>query len=58
VAPEEADGHFTWLGPFLGLDSAASSTLTRELVGWEPVRPGLLADLDEGHYFRVPASAG
>ncbi|MCX4577435.1 SDR family oxidoreductase [Streptomyces sp. NBC_01571] len=51
VAPEEATGHFAWLGAFLGLDSPASNTLTRELVGWEPAHPGLLEDLDKGHYF-------
>ncbi|WP_181795118.1 SDR family oxidoreductase [Streptomyces sp. WELS2] len=58
VAPEDAVGHFSWLGGFLGYDAAASSTLTRELVGWEPVHPGLLSDLEEGHYFEVPADAG
>ncbi|MFJ5269264.1 SDR family oxidoreductase [Streptomyces sp. NPDC088358] len=51
VAPEDAAGHFAWLGSFLGLDSPASNTLTRELVGWEPTHPGLLEDLDKGHYF-------
>ncbi|QFZ74348.1 NAD-dependent epimerase/dehydratase family protein [Streptomyces fagopyri] len=55
VAPEDAAGHFAWLGPFLGLDSPASNTLTRELVGWEPTGPGLLEDLDKGHYFATPA---
>ncbi|MFE5137308.1 SDR family oxidoreductase [Streptomyces fagopyri] len=55
VAPEDAAGHFGWLGPFLGLDSPASNTLTRELVGWEPTGPGLLEDLDKGHYFATPA---
>jgi hypothetical protein len=28
-----------------------SSDATRELLGWKPEHPGLLADLDEGHYF-------
>lgn len=51
VAPEDAAGHFAWLEAFLGLDSPASNTLTRELVGWEPIHPGLLEDLDKGHYF-------
>ncbi|MFG2477593.1 SDR family oxidoreductase [Streptomyces fagopyri] len=55
VAPEDAAGHFAWLGAFLGLDSPASNTLTRESVGWEPTRPGLLEDLDKGHYFATPA---
>jgi nucleoside-diphosphate-sugar epimerase len=51
VAPEDAGEHFTWLGGFLGLDAPASSTLTRELLGWEPTQPGLIEDLDQGHYF-------
>ena len=51
IAPEKALEHFAPLGGFIGIDSPASSTLTRELMGWEPTRPGLIADLDEGHYF-------
>jgi nucleoside-diphosphate-sugar epimerase len=51
VAPDDAAEHFTWLAHFLAVDSPASSVLTRELLGWEPSRPGLIADLDEGHYF-------
>jgi nucleoside-diphosphate-sugar epimerase len=51
VSPDEAPGHFTWLAGFLGLDSPASSALTRELMGWQPVQPGLIEDLDKGHYF-------
>lgn len=53
VRPEEADGHFGWLAAFFGQDSPASSALTRELMGWQPVQPGLLEDLDKGHYFRA-----
>ena len=47
----EAGEHFDFLGHFFSQDSPASSTLTRELLGWHPVQPGLLADLDQGHYF-------
>jgi nucleoside-diphosphate-sugar epimerase len=52
VAPEEAVNHFGWLGRFLAIDSHASSTITRQLLGWEPTRPGLIEDLELGHYFR------
>ncbi|MBZ4324090.1 SDR family oxidoreductase [Streptomyces huiliensis] len=49
----EAATHFGWLTPFVGLDVPASSALTRERLGWRPVRSGLLADLEEGHYFEA-----
>ncbi|MGW0416434.1 SDR family oxidoreductase [Streptomyces collinus] len=52
VAPEEAAGHFGWLAPVLAADQPASSALSRELTGWAPAEPGLLDDLDKGHYFR------
>ena len=44
-------GDFGWLGQILAVDQPASSTLTRELLGWRPVQPGLIDDLDKGHYF-------
>ena len=37
--------------PWCRLDNPTSNALTRERLGWEPVEPGLMADLDEGHYF-------
>jgi nucleoside-diphosphate-sugar epimerase len=42
---------FGWLGQILAVDQPASSALTGELIGWRPVQPGLLEDLDKGHYF-------
>jgi nucleoside-diphosphate-sugar epimerase len=54
VPAEQAAGHFTWLGGFIGLDAPASSALTRELLGWQPTQPGLIEDLDKGHYFENP----
>jgi hypothetical protein len=56
ISPEDAGGHFTWLAHFLGLDSPASSELTRELTGWQPTQPGLIDDLDKGHYFDNPSA--
>ncbi len=53
IAPEDASGHFIWLAQFLALDIPASSTLTRELRGWEPTQPGLIVDLEKGHYFNT-----
>ncbi|MFQ3557026.1 SDR family oxidoreductase [Streptomyces gramineus] len=51
VPPADAPAHFTWLGGFIGMDNPASSTATRELLAWQPSHPGLLEDLDKGHYF-------
>ena len=51
ITPEEATAHFSFLGDFVQLDNPTSSELTRKLLGWEPTHAGLIADLDEGHYF-------
>jgi len=48
---EEAGDHFGWLAPFFSTDCPASSALTQQRLGWHPVQPGLLEDLDQGHYF-------
>ena len=57
ISPEQAREHFGFLGAFLGVDSAASSVQTQEQIGWHPSRPGLIADLAAGHYFRVAQPA-
>jgi len=54
ISPEDAAEHFAWLAGFLAADSPASSALTRELVRWQPTHPGLIDDLDQGHYFHKP----
>ncbi len=54
ISPDDAGEHLGWLAGFLAGDSPASSVLTRELVGWEPTQPGLIDDLDQGHYFDNP----
>jgi nucleoside-diphosphate-sugar epimerase len=51
IAPQDAAGHFGFLGMFAAADNPASSALTRRRLGWVPTGPGLIADLDEGHYF-------
>ena len=51
LSPEQAQDHFGLFALFASMDITASSTLTRKELGWEPVQPGLIADLDEGHYF-------
>ncbi len=51
ISPEDAGAHFGFLAAFLGVDSPASSALTRALLDWQPTHPGLIDDLDQGHYF-------
>jgi nucleoside-diphosphate-sugar epimerase len=58
VPREEATAHFGWLGHFASCDLRASSALTRERLGWKPEEPGLLADLEEGHYFGGERTGG
>ncbi|GAA5188153.1 SDR family oxidoreductase [Rugosimonospora acidiphila] len=53
IGTEEATDYFGFLGPFAQLDNPTSAAITRELLGWTPTRPGLIADLDEGHYFQA-----
>lgn len=48
-----ADARFGALSAFVSLDLASSSALTQKLLGWQPVHPGLIADLEEGHYFET-----
>jgi nucleoside-diphosphate-sugar epimerase len=48
LAAEEFSG---MLVPLLSTDMPASSAITRELLGWHPTHPGLIEDIDQGHYF-------
>jgi nucleoside-diphosphate-sugar epimerase len=56
ISREEADAHFGFLGALAALDIPSvipgSSVQTRELLGWQPVHPTLIADLEQGHYFK------
>ena len=51
IAAEEAASHFGFLGALVGLDNPTSSARTQELLGWKAEHPGLIEDLDAGHYF-------
>ena len=51
VAAGDATEHFGWLGRFFAADVPASSEVTQRVLGWTPTHPGLLDDLDAGHYF-------
>jgi nucleoside-diphosphate-sugar epimerase len=50
-SPEEAADHFGWFTRFAAIDCPSSSANTRELLGWQPKQPGLIADLDRPRYF-------
>jgi nucleoside-diphosphate-sugar epimerase len=50
IAPDDVPGHFGWIGTFFGMDLAATSTATRELLGWAPTGPTLIEDLGRGAY--------
>jgi len=41
----QAAAHFGWLSVFTGQDFSASSSKTRQRLGWTPKGPGLLEDL-------------
>lgn len=53
ISRDEANGHFGFLGAIISLDRTASSTRTQQLLRWRPVQPGLIADIEKGHYFTV-----
>jgi nucleoside-diphosphate-sugar epimerase len=46
-----AEEHAGMLVPLLSTDMPASSAITQELLGWQPVHPGLIEDIEQGHYF-------
>jgi nucleoside-diphosphate-sugar epimerase len=50
IAPDDVQDHFGWIGTFFSMDLAATSTMTRELLGWTPTGPTLIEDLNAGAY--------
>ncbi|WP_250517562.1 SDR family oxidoreductase [Caballeronia sp. INDeC2] len=50
ISPDDAAAHFGWMAMFVGLDMPASSAATQARLGWKPVGPTLIADLDEARY--------
>jgi nucleoside-diphosphate-sugar epimerase len=53
IPAEEAEARFGFLGALLQVDNLTSSARTQALLGWRPVHPGLIPDLEEGHYFKA-----
>jgi len=57
LSPAEAPAQLGWFAMFAGLDMPASSAWTRAQLGWEPTRPGLIADLEAMDYASPPSAA-
>jgi nucleoside-diphosphate-sugar epimerase len=51
IGAEDADDHVGFLGALVSLDNPTSSSQTQEFLGWRPVHPALIPDLEQGHYF-------
>jgi nucleoside-diphosphate-sugar epimerase len=52
ITPEDALEHFGFLGLIWGADLPTSSALTQAQMNWRPTKPGLIEDLEQGHYFQ------
>ena len=52
VPAGQAADHFKGF-PFITMDITMPNADTRRLLGWEPTHPGLIADLEDGHYFQT-----
>ncbi|NIE63615.1 SDR family oxidoreductase [Burkholderia sp. Ax-1719] len=50
ISPDEAQAQFGWMAMFVSLDMPASSALTQARLGWKPVGPSLISDLDQARY--------
>jgi nucleoside-diphosphate-sugar epimerase len=50
IPQEKAAEHFGWMGMFAGMDMPASSAQTQAMLGWHPIGPKLIADLDAMRY--------
>ena len=53
ITPEQAGEHFGFLAAFVGMDMPVSSAISRELLDWSPSGPGLVQDIEQGHYFEM-----
>jgi nucleoside-diphosphate-sugar epimerase len=50
IPADDVPAHFGWIGGFFAMDLTATSTATRELLGWTPGGPTLIEDLTAGAY--------
>ena len=52
ITAADAGAHFSWLAPLVSIDNPTSNALTQQRLGWRPQGPGLIADIEQGHYFK------
>ena len=52
ITPDKAAEHFGWFANFAAIDVRVSSAKTRAELGWNPTGPGLIEDIEAGHYFK------
>lgn len=56
ISREKADAHFGFLGALAAIDIPSvmpgSGIQTKELLGWQPLQPTLIEDLEQGYYFK------
>lgn len=52
-SPEDAAAHFGWFAHFSMMNCPTSSDQTRQALGWQPVHPALIPDLDRDRYFEA-----
>lgn len=57
LSPEQAQAHFGWFAMFAGLDLRASGAWTQAQLDWQPVGPGMIADLQAMDYSTLAAAA-
>ena len=50
ITGEEAPHYLGFLAGFAGLDNPVSIDKTRDVLGWEPIHPGWVEDVQTGHY--------
>ena len=53
ISPEEAPAHFGWMSMFAAHGIMASGAVTRKRLGWQPIGPRLIADLEQMRYFET-----
>ncbi|KAE9367708.1 putative epimerase/dehydratase [Stipitochalara longipes BDJ] len=49
---EEAQAHFGFVALLFNADNIVSSKKTQETLEWQPTQAGLIADIEQGHYFK------